>query len=109
MKWINRIEKKLDELPFRTLKEKQYVLDDLLKAKDLLGEGYKIAVDSDYEEALVKFRDAKKLFEKIKDETDIIVVLHWIAFSESNRGNLAESAKIFAELEKTPPCAPTFG
>ena len=34
LKWIDRIEKKMDELPFRTPKEKQAVLDDVQRAKN---------------------------------------------------------------------------
>ena len=74
-------------------------IDDLLKAKGLLGEGYKLAPQSNFQQAQNKFEEAKSLFTKTGNDLEEKLAEYWIAFCESNIGNIQSSSKKLVALE----------
>lgn len=72
---------------------------ELLKAKDLISEGYKVSLQSENEKAKKLFSEALQIQNRLNNAAEGKISSHWIAFSETNQRNLSQSNKMFLELE----------
>lgn len=66
-------------------------IEELLKAKDLMSEGYKLAPQSNYQAALESFKNAEKIFVRAENLGEKNIASYWIAFCLTDKSNLNKS------------------
>jgi CHAT domain-containing protein len=75
-----------------------FQVNDLLKAKDLAGQGSKLILNRSNNEVFVYFRQARQLFEKTGNNRENEILDYWTAFNKRDLGQLKESLQDLSEL-----------
>ncbi|MBX7170005.1 MAG: CHAT domain-containing protein [Pyrinomonadaceae bacterium] len=74
-------------------------IDEMLQAKNLLREGYELAPQANFQDALKKFETAKNLFNRNGNHLEAKIAEYWIAFCLADMAQLRESELKLGQLK----------